>query len=66
MSDEFKNAMIDTGKKLLEKSYEDMFRPAAKSFGNTISLIPRTVGVIFGGWEKWVLTRESEIKQLHE
>lgn len=47
---------------VLEKTYDDMVHPSAKSLGNTLSLVPRTVGVWLGKWEKWVINGEESIK----
>ena len=47
---------------VLEKTYDDMVHPSAKSLGNTLSLVPRTIGVWLGKWEKWVINGEESIK----
>lgn len=47
---------------VLEKAYDDIAHPTAKSLGNTLSLIPRTVGVWLSKWEKWVINGEESIK----
>lgn len=44
------------------KAYDDLAHPTAKSVGNTISLIPRTIGVWLGKWEKWVINGEESIR----
>lgn len=64
MSDETKNAekVIGQASGLIEKAYDDLAHPTAKSLGNTISLIPRTIGVWLGKWEKWVINGEESIR----
>ena len=42
--------------------YSDVIQPTAKSVGNTLSLIPRTVGVWLGKWEKWIINGEKSIE----
>ena len=57
-----KDKLIEQASGVLEKTYEDVVHPSAKSIGNTLSLVPRTVGVWFGKWEKWVINGEESIK----
>lgn len=54
--------LIDQSKGVLEKTYDDLVHPTAKSLGNTLSLIPRTVGVWLNKWEKWVINGEESIR----
>ena len=71
MSDE-KNAVseiIGESKEVLGKVYDDIAHPTTKSIGNTLSLIPRTIGVWLGKWEKWIINGEyaiAETKKLLE
>lgn len=48
---------------VIEKAYDDLAHPTAKSVGNTLSLLPRTVGVWLGKWEKWVINGEESIRR---
>lgn len=57
-----KDKLIEQASGVLEKTYEDVVHPSAKSIGNTLSLVPRTVGVWLGKWEKWVINGEESIK----
>ena len=57
-----KDKLIEQASGVLEKTYEDVLHPSAKSIGNTLSLVPRTVGVWLGKWEKWVINGEESIK----
>ena len=59
---EFVGQVIDQSSGVLEKAYDDLAHPTAKSLGNTLSLIPRTIGVWFGKWEKWVINGEESIR----
>ena len=43
-------------------AYSDLLQPTMKSFGNTLSLFPRTIGVWLGRWEKWIINGEKSIE----
>ena len=45
------------------KAYDDIAHPTTKSIGNTLSLIPRTIGVWLGKWEKWIINGEYAIEE---
>ena len=57
-----KNELINQAGGILEKTYDDVVHPTAKSVGNTLSLVPRTIGVWLGKWEKWVVNGEESIR----
>ena len=57
-----KDKLIEQAGGVLEKTYDDIVHPSAKSVGNTLSLLPRTIGVLLGKWEKWVINGEESIK----
>ncbi len=61
MSD-IKGELVKQSKGVIEKAYDDMIHPSAESIGNTISLLPRTIGVWLGKWEKWVINGEESIR----
>lgn len=57
---------IDTVKELaevpvLEKAYNDLVHPSAKSVGKMLSLLPRTVAIWLSSWDRWVVNREESI-----
>lgn len=54
--------VIKQSKDVLGKAYDDLAHPTVKSIGNTISLLPRTIGVWLGKWEKWVINGEESIR----
>lgn len=54
--------VIEQSSGVLEKAYDDLAHPTAKSVGNTLSLVPRTIGVWLGKWEKWVINGEESIR----
>lgn len=54
--------VIDQSGGVLEKAYDDLAHPTAKSVGNTLSLVPRTIGVWLGKWEKWIINGEESIR----
>lgn len=61
MSDS-KDKLIEQVTGIVEKTYDDVVHPSAKSIGNTLSLVPRTVGVWLGKWEKWIINGEESIR----
>lgn len=54
--------VIDQSGGVLEKAYDDLAHPTAKSVGNTLSFVPRTIGVWLGKWEKWIINGEESIR----
>ena len=62
MNDNLLGKAVDQAGGVLEKAYADIAHPTAKSLGNTVSLLPRTVGVWLGKWEKWVINGEESIR----
>ena len=56
-----KDKLIEQAGGVLEKTYDDVLHPSAKSVGNTLSLLPRTIGVLLGKWEKWIINSEESI-----
>ena len=54
--------LLEQSSGILGKAYDDLIHPSAKSLGNTISLLPRTVGVWLSGWEKWIINGEESIR----
>lgn len=58
--------IVKAGASVLGKAYDDLIHPSAQSLGNTISLLPRTVGVWLQGWERWVINGEESIKRTIE
>lgn len=57
-----KEKLMEQTEGVLEKVYDDIARPSAKSIGNTLSLLPRTIGVWLGKWEKWITNGEESIR----
>lgn len=54
--------IVDQSSGVLEKAYDDLAHPTAKSVGNTLSFIPRTIGIWLGKWEKWIINGEESIR----
>ncbi len=54
--------MVKQSKEVLGKAYDDLIHPTAKPVGNIISLLPRTIGVWLGKWEKWIINGEESIR----
>lgn len=60
MIEEIGKELIKQSGSVVGKAYDDLIHPAAKSIGNTISLLPRTIGACFNGLERWLVNgRES-------
>ena len=57
-----KDKLMEQVTGLVEKTYDDVIHPSAKSIGNTLSLVPRTVGVWLSKWEKWIINGEESIR----
>lgn len=53
--------LLKNSDSLTGKVYDDLAHPSAKSIGNTLSFLPRTVGVWLGKWEKWIINGEESI-----
>lgn len=54
--------IIKQSKDVLGKAYDDFAHPTAKSIGNTISFLPRTIGIWLSKWEKWIINGEESIR----
>ena len=54
--------MVKQSKEVLGKVYDVLAHPTARSVGNTLSLLPRTIGVWLGKWEKWIINGEESIR----
>ncbi len=54
--------VIKQSKDVLGKAYDDLAHPTAKSIGNTISFLPRTIGIWLSKWEKWIINGEESIR----
>ena len=46
----------------LSKAYDDLISPSAKSIGNVVSLVPRTIEVFTSPWENWVVAKETKLE----
>lgn len=55
--------IIKAGSSVLGKAYDDLVHPSAQSLGNTISLLPRSIGVWFRRWERWVINGEESVSR---
>lgn len=56
------NELAGQAKDVLGKVYDDAAHPTVRSLGNTLSLLPRTIGVWLGKWEKWIINGEESIR----
>lgn len=59
---EIAGKIVEQSSGVIEKAYDDIVHPTAKSVGNTLSLFPRTIGVWLGKWEKWIINGEESIR----
>lgn len=51
MSEILDNLTKDAGD-VLSKTYDDLAHPTVASVGTTLSLLPRTINVLLGKWQK--------------
>lgn len=58
--------VVEQSAGVLEKAYDDLAHPTAKSVGNTLSFIPRTIGIWLSRWEKWIINGEESIRMTAE
>lgn len=61
--DELSKEIASLPSDVLSKAYDDALHPVLSSVGDTLSLVPRTVGVLLGPWKKWVVNGESNIEE---
>ncbi len=64
MSNDFnKNLAKNIAEEMVGKAYDDLARPGFKATGKVLSLIPRTIRIFFGKWEKWILNGEYTLRE---
>ena len=51
---------------VLAEAYRDLVQPSAKPVGTVASLLPRTVRLWFGKWERWVTNGEESLEKTAE
>ena len=49
--DELSKEIASLPSDVLSKAYDDALHPVLSSVGDTLSLVPRTVGVLLGPWK---------------
>ena len=47
---------------LASKMYDDVLHPSAKTAGEILNLIPRSIKVLLQGFEKWIINGEESIR----
>lgn len=47
---------------ILTNAYKDLLAPSAKPIGDMISLLPRSLRIGFGKWEKWLVNKEESLR----
>ena len=62
MAEETKDNFTEQSSGLLMKAYDDLVHPSAKSLGNTLSFLPRAIGVWLSSLEKWIINGEEAIR----
>lgn len=50
----------------LTEAYKDLVQPSARPLGTIVSLLPRTVRLWFGKWERWVVNGEESLEKTAE
>jgi len=53
---------VKQSKDVLGKAYDDLIHPTAQPVGNIISLLPRTINICLGKWQKWIINGEESIR----
>lgn len=51
---------------VLTEVYKDAAQPSLRAIGTTVSLLPRTIRLWFGKWEKWVVNGEESLEKTAE
>ena len=51
---------------LAGKVYDDAIHPSAKTTGEILNFIPRSIKVLLQGWEKWIINEEESIRLTSE
>ena len=59
--DEVTKAVLDQTKEVATEAYKDLVRPSAKPLGEILALFPRTLRVVFNGWERWLNNKEESL-----
>ena len=59
--DEITKEVLDQTKGVATEIYKDALRPSVKPLGEILALFPRTLRVVFNGWERWLNNREESL-----
>lgn len=64
MSDDMNNEITEQlVSQTAGKVYDDIAHPAIQATGQIVSFIPRSIRVLLGKWEKWIVNGEYAIKE---
>lgn len=64
MSDDMNNEIAEQlVSQTAGKVYDDIAHPAIQATGQIVSFIPRSIRVLLGKWEKWIVNGEYAIKE---
>lgn len=55
--------MSIAGELPLKEAYQDLIHPSAKEMGEIVSLVPRTLHVLFHPYERWLNTKEINFQE---
>lgn len=60
--DDVTREVLDQTKGLAAEIYKDTLRPSVKPLGEILALFPRTLKLVFSGWEKWLINKEESLR----
>lgn len=60
------NELVGQTAGVMTEVYKDALSPSVKPVGTVLSLLPRTVRLAFGRWEKWVINGEEGLERAAE
>lgn len=60
--DEIKQIVAGETEGVLTEVYKDLLSPTVKPVGTMLSLLPRTIRLALGKWEKWIINGEESLQ----
>jgi len=60
--DEIKSIIAGETEGVLTEAYKDLLSPSVKPIGTMLSLLPRTIRLALGKWEKWIVNGEESLQ----
>lgn len=60
--DEINKIIVGETEGVLTEAYKDLLSPSVKPIGAMLSLLPRTIRLALGKWEKWIVNGEESLQ----